>query len=61
MKKDKDFERLPDKDSNDRGTSKEMPSPYYYYYKRVCVMVKQRNIKSDANPVLWIRLKRTHL
>jgi hypothetical protein len=40
---------------------KAMPSPYYYYYKRVCVMVKQRNIESDANPVLWNHLKRTHL
>jgi hypothetical protein len=38
-----------------------MLSPYYYYYKRVCVMVKQRNIESDAKPVLWNPFKENTL
>jgi hypothetical protein len=59
--KERDFERLPDKDSNDRGTSKAMLSPYYYDYNRVCVMVKQRNIESDAKPVLWKPFKENTL
>jgi hypothetical protein len=55
------YERIQDKDNKDRGSSLAMPSPYYLYYMRILMMVKQRIIESDAKPELWNRLKRNTL
>jgi hypothetical protein len=38
-----------------------MQSPYFVIYMRICMMMKQRIIDSDAKPELWIHLKRNTL
>jgi len=55
------FERIQDKDNKDRGSSIAMPGPYYLYYMRILMVMKQRNIVGDANPVLWNHFKRNTL
>ena len=47
------YERIKDKDNKDRGPSEAMLIPYYFYYMRILIVMKQRIILGDAKPVLW--------
>jgi len=54
----KGYERMRDKNNKDRGSLMAMLSPYYLYYMRTPMVMKQGNIDSDAKPVLWNHVKR---